>query len=569
MNHFESTSLREDNPESSHEQPNDAQQGVDHSPDLGHANIPEDKAESSSHDEESKKPSPQLEAFQAELANFPDGESKLQHAISRMENALAQSGNPDFRSFWDIRKICLELFKENSNSPLRPMLWNKYTELSKEARRLKEILDEQSAFAAEQIEIAIQSIEKEIAEFDQIIEQLPLPEFAMDSPFFQGKQSFYQQIQRELNLLNTQASRINALRKELIKTEMRVRQKNKFFQRLSEAGDKVFPRRKNLIKEVSDGFLSDIDAFIEAYFKEGIAEHSLFALREEIKMLQGFAKILTLNTFAFTTSRTRLSTCWDEIKKLEKERKKERSIQREAFKQNTEEVLAKIQELNQAFDEGLSAADAYKNIEEIVQHMREVELGRHELKMLRDELQNIRKKIQDKQKVEDDERLTRAQEKDRLKRNHLVQLKADIDALLKTHQEKSPEQIEEERDILIQKITDLSLSKSEKQELERLLKPLRDYVAELRENALLALSDDDKQAMQQLKEVLKQKIERRQEVKEQLQVLRKMNNTSGFDITQSLNANIRLNEEKERLEKINLSITEIEGKIAELRRSSK
>jgi len=569
MNHFESTSLREDNPESSHEKPIDARPDADHSPDLEHANTPEEKSESSSHEEELKKPSPQLEAFQAELANCPDGESKLQHAISRMENALAQTGNPDFRSFWDIRKICLELFKENSNSPLRPMLWNKYTELSKEARRLKEILDEQSAFAAEQIEIAIQSIENEIAEFDQIIQQLPLPEFSMDSPFFQGKQSFYQQIQRELNLLNTQASRINALRKELIKTEMRVRQKNKFFQRLSEAGDKVFPKRKNLIKEVSDCFLNDIDAFIDAYFKEGVAEHSLFALREEIKMLQGFAKILTLNTFAFTTSRTRLSTCWDEIKKLEKERKKERSLQREAFKQNTEEVLVKIQELNQAFDSGLSSTDAYKNIEEIVQHMRDVELGRHELKMLRDELQNIRKKIHDKQKVEDDERLNRAQEKDRLKRNHLVQLKADIDALLKDHQAKTPGQIEEERDLLIQKIAELAPSKSEKQELERLLKPLRDYVAEVRENALLALSDDDKQAMQQLKEVLKQKIERRQEVKDQLQVLRKMNNTSGFDISQSLNANVRLNEEKERLDKINLSITEIEGKIAELRRSSK
>lgn len=572
MNHFESTSLSEDHPENTHDSDDPHNQG--HLEEM-EKEPSEDKHEPTSHEESAnreesvKKPSPKIEAFQAELATFADGEGKLQHAIARMENALSQAGNPDFRTFWDIRKICLDLFKENSTSPLRPMLWNKYTELSKEARRLKEILDEQSAFAAEQIEIAIQGIEKEIVEFDLVLKNFPLPEFTIESPVFKNKQSFYQQIQKELNLLNAEASRINALRKELIKTEMRVRQKNKFFQRLSEAGDKVFPRRKNLIKEVSDGFLEDVDKFIETYFKESISEHSLFNLREEIKMLQGFAKILTLNTYAFTTSRTRLSTCWDEIKKLEKERKKERSVQREAFKQNTDIILARISEFNQAFDAGMPTAEAYKHIEEIVQNMREVELGRFELKALRDELQNSRKKILDKQKVEDDERLTRSQEKDRQKRTLLNQIKTEIDQLLKNSPTKTPEEIETERDQLLQKISDVGPSKSEKQELERLLKPLRDSVAEMRENALLALSDNDKQAMQQLKEVLKQKLERRKEIKEQLEILRKVSNSSGFDIAQSLNTNTRISTEKERLEKINSSISEIEDKIMQLKRSNK
>lgn len=562
MNDFESTSLSEDNPENTHE--SEVRQDHDNL-----ENSTDEKQESSAREESSKKPTAKMLAFQAELDSLSGSEEKLQHAVSRMESALAQAGNPDFRTFWDIRKVCLDLFKENPNSPLRLILWNKYTELSKEARRLKEILDEQSAFAAEQIEIAIQGIEKELTDNEQFLQEFPEPDFIIDTPIFKAKRPFYQHIQKELNLLNAQASRINALRKELIKTEMRVRQKNKFFQRLSEAGDKVFPRRKQLIKEVSDQFLNDVNQFIDDHFKASISEHSLFNLREEIKALQGFAKILTLNTFAFTTSRTSLSTCWDEIKKLEKERKKERSAQRETFKQNTEVILAKIQEFNQAFDSGLSVTDALKQIDEITSQMRDVELGRFELKTLRDELQNSRKKIQEKQKLEEEERISRTQEKDRLKRNLITQFKTEIDSLVKSAQTKTPEEIEGERDQFLQKISEAGFAKSEKQELERLLKPLRDIVAEMRENALLVLSEDDKQAMQQLKEVLKQKQERRKEVKEQLEILRKISNSSGFDIAQSMNTNMKITEEKERLEKINSSIAEIEEKITQLKRSSK
>ena len=48
--------------------------------------------------------------------------------------------------------------------------------------------------------------------------------------FLQEKESFYQENQQVLHFLNAKASRINALRKELLKTEMRIRQKNQFFQ---------------------------------------------------------------------------------------------------------------------------------------------------------------------------------------------------------------------------------------------------------------------------------------------------------------------------------------------------
>src|SRR5207249_5477090 len=76
----------------------------------------------------------------------------------------------------------------------------------------------------------------------------------------------YDRLQRSLELFNVCATRINGLRKELVKTEMRIRDKNKFFHRLSKLGDLVFPQRKALINEVSARFIEDVEKFITNSF---------------------------------------------------------------------------------------------------------------------------------------------------------------------------------------------------------------------------------------------------------------------------------------------------------------
>ena len=65
-----------------------------------------------------------------------------------------QPQSPHFKDFWEARRLCLPLFKENMNPKSRSLLWAEYIEISAEARKLKEILDEQSPFAVEQIELA-------------------------------------------------------------------------------------------------------------------------------------------------------------------------------------------------------------------------------------------------------------------------------------------------------------------------------------------------------------------------------------------------------------------------------
>ena len=517
------------------------------------------------HPYKEKKHKQVYDAFIAELEQISDPEAKLQKAIAFLESTLNQGGTPHFKSFWDVRTLCLELFKQNLPPASRAFLWSRYTELSKEARRLKEILEEQSAFAAEQIEIAVQALEKDIQANDEHLKELPLADLHVDSQAFQSKMGYYRAVQKELNLLNTQAARINALRKELMKTEMRIRQKNKFFQRLSLAGDSVFPRRKEKIKEASNHFLEDVDHFIQTHFKNEDLGDSLFYLREEIKALQSLAKVLTLNTHAFTHTRLRLSECWDKIKGFEKERKKLRAQQKAVYKDNVDSLLPKLAEFQQQFSVGeLSIPDAQKWIEGFSTEMRQIELGRDEVKFLRDELHKAQQPLTDRLKKEEQERHQHELEKENQRRRVSEELQREVDHLIRSADAYEVDTVVAEKEALLEKIKVSPIKKQEKLDLEKALKGLRDLIAEKKEKALLSLSDDDRQMLQNIKQLLKEKRDRRQEIKQQIELLRKSKNSSGFDITQALALDSQMAEERERFEKINHSIAELEQRVDEI-----
>lgn len=522
--------------------------------------VPSDQAESQKQTKEKEPHSKAFEEFVAQLESQPSPEEKLQLVIEMMRSSISQGGSPNFKNFWEARKLCLPLFKENIPQVLRSPLWEAYVELSKEARRLKEILDEQSSFAVEQIEMAIAALEKEIADLKERVEPM---HGLMIPQAFEAHENYYRTAQGELNVLNAQASRINALRKELIKTEMRVRQKNNLFQRLSSVGDHVFPRRKELIKEVSIRFVQDTDTFVKEYFSKEIAHDLLFHLRDQIKILQGLAKELTLNTVSFTKTRHQLSECWDKLKVEEKELKKERAQQRVAFRQNADALMGKIKECQGAFSEGtLTTNDAQSHLDEIISTMRHTELGRDEVKALRDEIGSVRQSLQAKMKEEEERRHHHEQEKDRQKKEKIKGLKDRIQDLLKGQEGFDADQLASEREALLADVQQTGISKLERQELERLMKPLKDMITEKKEKSVLALSADDQASLEQFQSVLNQRLARRQEIKNQLEILRKAAGSSGFDFEKAMSYQAQIEEEKERLEKINQGIKEIQNKIS-------
>jgi hypothetical protein len=506
----------------------------------------------------------EFQAFSAKLESLPTPEERIACGIDFLRSAISQEGSPRFREFWEARRLILPAFKENINPAIRSKLWGDFVELTVEARRLKEILEEQSAFAIEQIDLAIQAIAQDIENFQALLDQTSPLDFSDGGKTLAQKRETYSTLQSELHLLNTLASRLSGLRREVIKTDMRVRQKTKFFKRLSELGDRVFPKRKELIDQVSAEFEKDVDQFLSDHFKEGNAVGApYFALRDEIKALQGMAKRLTLSSGAFSRTRTKLSGAWDQMKVLEKEHKKEALEKKMASSASRSAIQAKITDLtSRAPNLALPALDA--EIEAIFQEMRRTDLHREDVRFLKDELHALRAPHLAVLEQKAKELEAAEKEKLRVKREKLDRIREAISSLSQEAPQLDAETLETRLSAIEQEAEGMSLSKFEKQPLERALRPLHNALADKKEAALLNLSDDQKEALSQLKTVLEQRKERRQAIKNQLEIYRKALGSSGLDFEKAMMYQELVEQEKELLEKANLGIEEIEEKIAEL-----
>jgi DNA repair exonuclease SbcCD ATPase subunit len=493
-------------------------------------------------------------------------EQKLTLALDFMEQAIGQSETPHFKVFWEVRRQCLALFKENINSSLRAHLWAKYCDLSREARRLKEILDEQTAFAMEQIEIAVKALEIELSPEENSSVKNPTMLFA-ETPrsLTEEKISTYTEIQQRLGFLNAQAARIDVLREELIKTEMRVRHKNKFFERLSAAGDQVFPMRKELIKRNSLQFITDVDLFVDTYFPQHQPQGDLYALREEIKAWQGLAKQLTLNSHAFTHSRRRLSECWDKLKELEKERKKMRSQQRHEYKNNADAIIVQLNEFQAAIEaEQTSLEELRQQHSKLNDAIRKTELERDDVRSLRSSLDTLRQSIEAKEKAEqqirdDEERVKQQQrqEKLRLFKEQITALTAEVRSL-------EMELLQQRYQELLAQCESAGFSRQERLQLERPFKELRENIAAQKDRLLLALADggDDLTTDKAVLQADLRKLQtHRQQIKEQLEQLKRQAGTSGLDFTRAIELNEQIEAAKERLEKTDHAVRELSSKL--------
>lgn len=510
----------------------------------------------------------EFEALLHDLDREPNAESRLQVALDFMEKTLSPREAPRFKDFWEVRKRCLDLFKEDLSPVARSAHWNKFSELSKEARNLKNLLDEQSDFAAEQIDIAIQALQKELEEINETIlrsDDLALPEqaFSLDDHY-----QTYNALQKELHLLNLFAARIAALRKELIKTEMRIRTKNQFFDRLSKAGDLIFPRRKELIQEISRTFEEDVHYFVESNFVQEGGRLPVYRLRDEIKALQSAAKILTLSTQAFSSTRLKLSECWDQLKEKDKEHKEQLTKKIELSKKHAEELKGEIAAVEAEFDAGNMqlqvASDAILELGNAIQSR---PLGREESKEVREVLGALRQKVHSKQQAHEEERLKQEELKLQQKRAVITDLENQIDTFVASAISLTVEEIESEKGRLLELVQGALLSKIEKGELEKRFKTLKALVKEKKEQALLTLPADERQALLQLRELLDQRRMERDEIKQQIEQLRKMAGKSGFNFGQAMEHEARVAEHRELLEKAQLAVEEIEDKIEDLETS--
>lgn len=514
-----------------------------------------------------REPSPATQEALQRIEQLPTPEEKIQSALEFMRASLTQSGNPRFKDFWDMRHHCLNLFKENLSAASRAHLWSSYVEISSEARRLKEILDEQSAFASEQIELAIAALEKDLNEYTQLVAQMKPAPIVASSSTIKGKRELYEKLQGELNLLNTLAARINGLRKEIIKTDMRMKTKAKFFDKLSVAGDKIFPRRKELVKQISQQFLQDIRHFVEGEFSGDIGKSGqpLYVLREEIKILQGIAKILTLNTQSFKETREMLSSCWDKIRESEKKKKEEFAQKRQASQQNSEIVLEKIKLLEaNAQKEGATLAQVQVEAKEIQEFMRTLDLDRDSVHSLKAQIRQAIQPLVDREKSAEEARIEKHRQEEHGKKQKVLDVLHKTEQLLSDVHSIELIEIMETKERLEKEFSEAHAGKTEKLRFEKTLKRLAEAIVDKKEKALLNLSAQDRETLDQLKGILLERIQARDEIKKNLETNRKALGGSGFDFEKAMLYREMMDTDKARLAKINESISEIEHKIAEI-----
>lgn len=500
--------------------------------------------------------------FLSHVETLPTPEEKIAYGLQFMRESISQEGAPRFRDFWEARRNLLQFFKNNLNAAIRSKLWDEYVELTVEARRLKEIFEEESAFAMEQIDLAVKALENDLENIDALVDQVEPFFFPQEVRSIASKLERYQEIQGELNFFNTLASRLSSLRKEVIRTEMRVRYKTKFFKRLSELGDRIFPQRKSLIEQISKEFDADVSLFISKHFHgDEVVGAPYYALREEIKAFQGLAKLLTLNTAVFAQTRLQLSECWDKIKVLEKAHKQEFQQKKQEWAENREAIEKKIEELK-AQSETMDFGEVNRSLSEIQNEMFSSALSKEDVRQLKEKMYEVR--LPFLQKEEENRREAQRQEEERLrlKKERVLALKEQISSMKDS--DATAEDLQKEIENIKQEVDSLSLGKFEQQQFDRLLKPIKDLIAERRESALLNLSDDDLNLLTQFREVLVQRRQRRQEIKDQIETYRKMLASSGLDFEKAMLYREQMDEEKERLEKINISISEVEQKILQI-----
>jgi len=504
---------------------------------------------------DSTKQSERYTYFLNELEKLGKVEEKVRHCLDFMNFSLSQEKKPAYRDFWSAKQLCLTLFKEKITTRSRAVFWSEYLQLSKEMQNLKEILSEESNFAQEQIGLAIEAVEKELMDGEYVLKKDLSPE---KSKTLQKNGKLYCELQAELDRFQSFATKIQSLRKEVLATQMRIRSKNQFLDRLSKLGDQVFPKRKEMIEGLSEMFSQDIDQFVSDHFS--LDQPPYFALKEEIKKLQGFAKEISINTNTFTQMRTRLSGCWEKIREKEQLHRKAQSEKNEQFQANFEKIATLIEPLKQScISEALSLEEAHKKEEEILSQMKELELRSGEVHALKKRLKEAKRPLEVKEQEKRQQRKEAEEKSLKEEEEKKSQLFEKLHQEMETLESDSEEVLEKKMTSLKAQTEALSFSKIQQALIDHQLALFSDAIAELKWKKWASEMPQD--FVEISRSLLEERGLQRQKLKAALEKHRKAYGASGLALEESLGYTDLIDQEKERLTRLESLIEEIEIKL--------
>ncbi|MGL4348005.1 MAG: hypothetical protein ACRCSV_00900 [Chlamydiales bacterium] len=503
--------------------------------------------------------------FQETLTTLQDPIKRVRFCIDVMRESLSKPNYPAFVPFWEAKKCALESFKEISTPTVRCALWEEYIELAKEARNLNDILQEQNAFSIEQITLAVESLEKDFDEEEKKIALMDRIDFPKEGYILREQEKVYNQNQLQLNFIHAMISRIQTIRRELIAIPISIKYKVKLLQKLSQLGNRIFPRKKQMIQEMSTLFYEDVQRFNEKYFQATTTPQReklppLYLLKEEIKAFQKMAKVLSISSECFFSTRKLLSTCFETIKQKEKQRRQDYQEKKQKNQLEFESIYQEIQNFGKWITtESFSKKTYSEKLDEIYQNIEKIPFVHEQVKILRGELEKQQQLAEDKYLQKDPSHTSRNSSRREEVANFLNQYKTTVEKaihmsiqeLLDIHEESNKQSLT------------LTFNLEEEIEYQAAQVDLQTTILQKQHEAAWEITDPIEKA-QSITDHLHKAFACKEEVKLHLESLRRLNSSSGLNFQQALLCRDCIQKARDHMEKINSSIEKLEEYLLEL-----
>lgn len=509
------------------------------------------------------------EAFNKQLETLSSVQEQIALCLVWMEQALKQASGVSLKLFWSIRKKAAVLFQTIEESDFRAESWKRYTALTEEARAIKSYQPEEDSFVVNQIDLAISCLEKDVETFCQEKEFSKKKiddKHCLNITALNHRGIFYQQMHASLVWLNSFSTRIIELRKELTRVGMRMKLKSQFFQRLSSAGNIVFPKRKEYINSVSQAFLDDVRSFVETHFvhkDKRALKRSVFFLKQEIKNLQQAAKSLFVTSSVFGETRAQLSQCWDQLKGVEDEVRSEQNRLKEQSADNVKVIREMLSKLSALFSSDATTDVLRQEVSLASKEIKSATLIHDDVLTLKKELKPLLDQLKGRQDQEEQKHQEKVQKENEARKTMVADLEKNIDAFVEECKsgKASAKDNYAKLQASLAKLT--FVSSAQKVVMSNRLALGLKYINEFLEEQLLASSEHSEKLIA-MRQILSQRLERRKELKIKLDKDKQLLGSSGLDFESAFQFSSIVEEDRRALEELEAKILELKQEIQRL-----
>lgn len=493
-----------------------------------------------------------FKSFRESLEKKDIPEDQLHLAISFMKESILETKNLRFKDFWSAQKICLTLFKEKMGQTQRKQLWSEYIELLKEARCLKELVEEEATFSFNQIDLAVKALEQEVENLDIQLGSIDKKLFSPPKHAYTQKKNAYRQWSAQLVTLKSAASRLVSLRKELLGLSLQAVKRRNLLNRLDQLGDVIFPIRKKLIEKVSATFIKDVEDFVTSRcIDQGKESIPYYILQKEIKSFQAFARMLHLNQSDFKRTRDLLSKAWDSLKEKEVEDKHKQKEINQQQKENFETISNKVLAFKDFCQEPVNLIKdkvIYKK-EALLDEARSMVLQKEAFSQLVADIKKIEQEAFSKIK----EKLL---QKKMIEEKRVKQLKESLSKLMEEKSRYSFEELERHQEACISEYTLYDLSPFDRLMLEHQLLDLKTAILD-KKGEKLALKEE-------IEVLYGERLDLKEEIKNKIEIYRKQIGMSALDIEKAFIYSELYESAKTHLCKVSAALQNLEEKFSNL-----